>query len=86
MVSNGSGDGRPPEDRESDEPIAEIRELSVEPSTDFSARLRRRIDRKETTNHALWFSWYLPGAVLLAFLDMLFSLLGSSRGDGGGVS
>ena len=86
MVSNGSDDGRPPEGLEWDEPIAELRELSVEPSMDFSARLRRRIDRKETSNHALWFSLYLPGAVLLAFLDMAFSLLGSSRGDGGGVS
>ncbi len=86
MESNGRDGGHPPEEFERDEPVAEIRGLSLEPSDGFADRLRRRIDRRETSNHALWFSWYLPGAVLIAFLDMVFSLLGFSQGDGGGMS
>ena len=86
MDSNGRDGDRPPEEFERDEPVAEIRELALAPSAGFADRLRRRIERQETSNHALWFSWHLPGAVLIAFLDMVFSLFGISPRDGGGLS
>ena len=84
MSSNGNDDGRSPAEPERDDPISELRELSIDPPAGFTDRLRRRIERRETSNHALWFSWYLPGAVLLAFLEMLFAVFGFSRSDGGG--
>ena len=68
-----------------DEPIAELRELGVETSKDFTSRLRRRIERKEVTNHFLWVLWHLPATVLLEFLGIAFGLANSNRGDGGGT-
>jgi hypothetical protein len=69
-----------------DEPIAELRELGVETSDDFTSRLRRRLERKEVANHFLWALWHLPATVLLEFLDIAFGLVNSNRGDGGGTS
>ena len=67
-----------------DEPIAELGELAVEPAEDFTIRLRRRIERKEVANHFLWVLWHLPATVLLEFLDIAFGLVNSNRPDGGG--
>jgi hypothetical protein len=67
-----------------DEPIGELRGLSVEPSPSFAERLRRRIERRETSNHLLVVAWHVPLAVLLAFLEMTFSLLSPKPGDRGG--
>ena len=69
---------------ETDEPLAELRELSVDPSPGFDERLRRRLTRKETTNHVLWFFWELPAAALLAFVEILYGVLESGRDDRGG--
>ena len=68
-----------------DEPIVELRELSVETSDGFTNRLRRRIERKEVTNHFLWALWHLPATVLLEFLNIAFGLANSNRNDGGGT-
>lgn len=67
-----------------DEPIAELRELRVETSREFTNRVRRRIERKEVTNHFLWALWYLPATVLVEFLGIAFGLANSNRGGGGG--
>ena len=67
-----------------DEPIAELRELRVETSGEFTKRVRRRIERKEVTNHFLWALWYLPATVLVEFLGIAFGLANSNRGGGGG--
>ena len=71
------------EDRD-DVPVAELRRLSVEPSPSFGARLRRRIARRETSNQVLIAAFHIPLAVLLAFLDMTFSLFRPYPGDRGG--
>ena len=71
-------------DIERDEPIAELRGLSVDTSADFTARLQRRIERREAANHLLWYSWHLPVAVFLSFLEVTFALFGSEGSDGGG--
>ncbi|MCP3981399.1 MAG: hypothetical protein GY716_19035 [bacterium] len=85
MAPDDQDDGLPPDEGGHDEPIAQLRDLGVEPSAEFADRLRRRIQRRESSNHALWFSWHMPAAVALAFLDMVFALFGGGRDDGGGM-
>lgn len=56
-----------------DEPIAELRGLREEPSAGFVSRLRNRIERRRLSNDFVGLGWHLPGVVLLAFVEMIFS-------------
>ena len=77
-------DGTPPRGPDRGDPVAELRELLTEPSADFTSRLVRRIDRRETSNHALWLIWTLPCAFLISLIDLAFGLFSPAQGDDGG--
>lgn len=85
MGTNGRDDDTPRGEIERDEPLAELRELRVETSENFTGRLKRRIERMEVTNHFLWIIWHLPARVLLEFFEVFFGVFKSNRNDGGGV-
>ena len=83
MATDDRDGGGPGGEAGLDEPIVELRDLRADTSEDFTGRLRRRIERKEVTNHFLWVMWHLPVTVLLEFMGIAFGLVNSDRGDGG---
>ena len=85
MATDDRDDGGSGGEIELGEPIVELRALRADTSDEFTGRVRRRIERKEVTNHFLWVVWQLPVTVLLEFMGMVFGLVNSDRGNGGGT-
>jgi hypothetical protein len=59
-----------------------LRDQEREPSPDFMAKLRNRIYRRKTTSDAAYFSWRLPGLVLLEMVNLLaylFKTIGTKK-------
>ena len=66
-------------DRDRDEPLAELRELEVEPRPGFLERVRHRVDRRVLGVHALRFAWLAPALVLLEYLGVALTMLFGDR-------
>lgn len=57
------------------EPIDALRDLSVEPSDGFLARLRSTLRRRDLSSQVATLSWMGLGTVVLEFFRMIFSML-----------
>jgi hypothetical protein len=60
------------DDGEMGEPVAELRDLSLEVDERFSRRLRGRIERRVLTGEFLGLAWTAPMLMLLEFLRAPF--------------
>jgi len=65
------------------EPVAALAGLVQEPSPDFAARVRRRIERRSLASQFLLLTWHMPVAVLLEFLVMIVEICFPGRSKGG---
>ena len=67
------------------EPIAELRDLSLEAEPDLYDRVRRRIERRSLATSFMSAAWLVPVLIVMEIISMVFSSFGgggNSRGDG----
>jgi hypothetical protein len=72
------------ENQDPGEPIAELRDLSMETGPDFMDRVRRKIERRSLVSSFLDVAWLVPILILIEFFGMLFQSFGGGgkrRGD-----
>lgn len=67
------------------EPIAELRDLSLETEPDFYDRVRRRIERRSLASSFMAAAWLVPVLIFMELVSMVFESFrggGNSRGEG----
>jgi len=81
VTPDASGpDGEEPlDDAEMGEPVAELRDLSLEVSDRLGRRVRGSIERRVLAGELLGLAWTAPVMVLLEFLRAPFELFNSRR-------
>jgi hypothetical protein len=62
-----------------DEPIAELRDLELDPRSDLPLRVRRGIERRFFARDLLTLSWTGITRAIMEWLSMLFTGLSSER-------
>jgi hypothetical protein len=81
-VTPGDTDDRSPSDPAEDwedEPIAELRDLELDPRSDLPLRVRRGIERRFFARDLLTLSWTGITQAVMEWLSMLFTGLSSER-------
>jgi hypothetical protein len=68
-----------PDDIDDDEPIAELRDLELDPRSDLPLRVRRGIERRFFARDLLTLSWTGIAQAFMEWLSMLFTGLSSER-------
>ena len=65
------------------EPIAELRDLSVETEPDLYDRVRRRIERRSLASSFMDMAWLMPILIFIELVGMVFGSFGGSgkRGE-----
>lgn len=66
------------------EPIAELRDLGEDPRAGFVGRLLNSLRRRDLSSQLVTLSWNGLGAVLLEFMQAIFSVLDTNPRDQGG--
>ena len=64
-----------PSDEQMGQPIRILRDQEYEPSTDFIARVRRRIHRRTATSQVASYSWHMPKMILIEMISVIEHLL-----------
>lgn len=67
------------------EPIAELRDLSVETEPDLFDRVRRRIERRSLASSFMDVAWLVPILIFFELIGMVFESFGGgskNRGEG----
>lgn len=63
-----------------DDPILELRDHELQTSTEFTGKVRRRIQRRTTANQLAGFSWNMPAVVLRELAGMLSHMVSALGG------
>lgn len=80
MTPADTDDRFPPEEPdEADEPVAELRDLELEPRSDLPQRVRRGIERRFFTRDLMTLSWTGIASFAMEWLSMLFTGLMSQQ-------
>lgn len=66
------------------DPIDELRDLGEDPAPGFLGRLRNTLRRRDLSSQLVTLSWNGLGAVLLEFLQAVFSIFDTNPRDRGG--
>ena len=69
------------DDDEMGEPIAELKDLSLDVDAGFSRRVRGRIERRVLAGEFVWIAWLAPAMVFLELLRAPFELFAAKRRD-----
>ena len=71
MNPEGGDSTRIPADEETGQPIQVLFDQESEPSSQFIAKVRRRIYRRTTASQLASFSWNLPKMILLEMASLM---------------
>ena len=66
------------------EPIAELRDLSVETEPDLYDRVRRRIERRSLASSFMDMAWLMPILIFIELVGMVFGSFGGGKRRGEG--
>jgi hypothetical protein len=65
-----------------DDPLRVLRDQERETSTDFVAKVRRRIERRTAASQVAAYSWHLPKVVLVEMSGLIRHLIVAVGGKG----
>ena len=78
------GEGTSPGNGSGSEPVLELAELVEAPAEGFQGQVQRSILRRGFAADLAHYAWFSPFRILLEYLGLVFSVLGSGSTTGDG--